>query len=64
LGLVNGLFGSTSFTDDAWQGYEQIDFEAIIDLGNRVQINIDRIFCDGNKGCLFFKKSKNNFISI
>ncbi|MEL6821406.1 MAG: family 20 glycosylhydrolase, partial [Calditrichota bacterium] len=38
LGLVNGIRGSKNFREGGWQGYEEIDFNGIVDLGkvNRV----------------------------
>ncbi|MCB0555837.1 MAG: alpha-L-fucosidase, partial [Phaeodactylibacter sp.] len=33
LGLVDGLSGSTTFSDGHWQGFEGQDFQATIDLG-------------------------------
>ena len=33
LGLTDGITGSTNFRDGFWQGFEQDDLEAIIDLG-------------------------------
>ena len=32
-GVVNGIRGTIDFHDGNWQGYEGVDFEAIIDLG-------------------------------
>ena len=32
-GLVDGVLGSEDFTDGAWLGYEGVDFEGIVDLG-------------------------------
>ncbi|MCB9208899.1 MAG: family 20 glycosylhydrolase [Ignavibacteriales bacterium] len=39
FGLVDGIYGSSSFTAGGWQGYEGNDFEAIVDLGEKVNIN-------------------------
>lgn len=33
LGLTDGITGSANFRDGFWQGYEQDDLEAVIDLG-------------------------------
>jgi len=32
--LTDGLFGSIDHADGRWQGYEGVDFEAVVDLGN------------------------------
>lgn len=39
FGLVDGIYGSSSFTAGGWQGYEGDDFEAIVDLGEEIKIN-------------------------
>lgn len=39
LGLIDGLHGSTTFADGAWQGFEGEDFQATIDLGSLQPIN-------------------------
>jgi hexosaminidase len=39
FGLVDGIYGSSSFTAGAWQGFEGTDVEAIINLGEETQIN-------------------------
>ncbi len=36
--LIDGVRGTDNFRDGAWQGYEGIDFEAIIDLGEEKRI--------------------------
>jgi hypothetical protein len=37
--LTNGLRGTASFRDGMWQGYNGVDFEAVINLGSRTQIH-------------------------
>jgi len=39
FGLVDGMFGTSSFSAGGWQGFEGVDFEAIIDLGTEIKIN-------------------------
>ncbi len=39
FGLVDGMFGSSSFSAGSWQGFEGVDFEAVIDLGEDIEIN-------------------------
>ncbi len=34
LGLLDGSRGSTDFHDGQWQGFEGVDFEAVVDLGS------------------------------
>jgi hexosaminidase len=36
--LIDGLRGTNDFRDGLWQGYEGIDFEAVIDLGEEKEI--------------------------
>ncbi len=38
-GLVDGIRGSSNFTDGAWQGYHGNDLELIIDLGAKTDIH-------------------------
>jgi predicted alpha-1,2-mannosidase len=33
LGLIDGVKGTLNYHTDAWQGYEGVDFEAVVDLG-------------------------------
>ncbi|MDN5203020.1 chitobiase/beta-hexosaminidase C-terminal domain-containing protein [Fulvivirgaceae bacterium BMA10] len=40
LGLLDGQHGSTKFTDGKWQGFEGVDFEAVIDMGQKKDIKI------------------------
>jgi sialate O-acetylesterase len=39
LALTDGIRGSENFTDGFWQGFQQTDFEAVIDLGEAKTIN-------------------------
>ncbi len=38
-GLIDGLKGPNNFMTGLWQGYHNVDFEAIIDLNNNTYIN-------------------------
>ncbi len=38
-GLINGEFGSSNFHDGKWQGFEGVDLDAVIDLGEKIQIS-------------------------
>ncbi len=37
--LIDGVRGTKNFRDGLWQGFEGVDFEAIIDLGERLDIS-------------------------
>lgn len=37
--LTNGLRGTLSYGDSLWQGYEGVDFEAVIDMGKKTKIS-------------------------
>jgi hypothetical protein len=37
--LIDGIKGTTNFNDGLWQGYEGVDFEGIIDLGEVKEIS-------------------------
>ncbi len=37
--LVDGVYGSDNFNDGKWQGYNGNDVDAVIDLGNKKNIN-------------------------
>ncbi len=36
--LLDGVQGSEDFTDSFWQGYQGVDFDAIIDLGDTISV--------------------------
>ena len=56
-GLVNGLYGSTSFSDGNWQGYEGVDLEAVIDLGELVDIKkISSTYLQSSNSWIFMPK--------
>ena len=38
IGLVDGLRGTTNFASGEWQGYQDQDFEAVIDLKRETEI--------------------------
>ena len=38
-GLVDGIKGTTNFRDGLWQGFEGVDFECVIDLGDVKEIS-------------------------
>ena len=38
MALVDGLTGSTNYSDGTWQGFEQHDLEVVIDLGKKTAV--------------------------
>jgi beta-galactosidase len=62
--LVDGIRGSMIFKDGLWQGYEGVDFEAVIDLGEKKNINrINSRFYHDINSWIFMPKSVEYFIS-
>ena len=54
-GVVNGIRGTIDFRDGNWQGYEGVDFEAIIDLGATTVISeIRSSFLQNQSAWIFF----------
>jgi arylsulfatase len=54
-GVVNGIRGTIDFHDGNWQGYEGVDFEAIIDLGETsVLSEISSSFLQNQSAWIFF----------
>ncbi len=49
-GLADGIRGTNNFREGSWQGFEGIDFEAVIDLGREKEISkvIPRFLLDSN----------------
>ncbi|MFC1725402.1 alpha-L-fucosidase [candidate division KSB1 bacterium] len=43
--LADKLRGSSSYTDGRWTGYEEMDFEALIDLGNTREVKSVKLGC-------------------
>jgi hexosaminidase len=55
LGLTNGIRGTKSYNDGNWQGFEQNDLEAIIDLGDVKEINsVSTGFLQNTNSWIFF----------
>ena len=48
--MIDGVRGTNNFRDGLWQGYEGVDFEGIIDLGEEKEISkvIPRFLLDSN----------------
>ena len=54
-GVVNGIRGTIDFHDGNWQGYEGVDFEAIIDLGETTVLSeISSSFLQNQSAWIFF----------
>ena len=54
-GVVNGIRGTIDFHDGNWQGYEGVDFEAIIDFGETTVISeIRSSFLQNQSAWIFF----------
>lgn len=55
--LVDGQRGSINFRDELWQGYQSVDFEAVVDLGELTSINeIGVSFIQNQSSWIFFPK--------
>ena len=54
-GIVNGIRGKIDFRDGNWQGYEGVDFEAIIDFGETTVLSeISSSFLQNQSAWIFF----------
>ena len=54
-GVVNGIRGTIDFHDGNWQGYEGVDFEAIIDFGETTVLSeISSSFLQNQSAWIFF----------
>ena len=42
--LINGLLGSLDYTDQEWLGFQETDFEAVVDLKEIIEIK--RVECN------------------
>ncbi|MFZ4619961.1 MAG: GH92 family glycosyl hydrolase [Bacteroidota bacterium] len=63
-GLVDGIFGIEDFRVGHWQGYEQNDLDAVIDLGSIKQISsVTARFLQDNNAWIFFPQTIEYSIS-
>ncbi len=54
-GLIDGITGTDNFHTDAWQGYEGVDLDAVIDLGKIEKVNsIKANFLQNTGSWIFF----------
>jgi hypothetical protein len=64
LGLIDGIKGNMNFRTDTWQGYEGVDFEAVIDLGKTQKLSlISASFLENTYSWIFFPTLVEYYIS-
>jgi len=64
LGLIDGITGSTNFHTDAWQGYEGVDFNAVVDLGKIQNVSsINASFLQSIASWIFFPLRIEYYVS-
>ena len=62
--LVNGVLGATEWRAGDWQGYQDQDFEAVIDLGKPTELtSIGARFLQDSRAWILFPKDAEFFIS-
>ncbi|MEJ2614521.1 MAG: discoidin domain-containing protein, partial [Ignavibacteriaceae bacterium] len=62
--LVDGVYGSTNFTDGCWQGYNGNDLDAVIDLGKIKDIKkISASFLSDENSFIFLPSSVEYLVS-
>ncbi len=56
-GMVDGKRGSLNFRDELWQGYQAVDFEAVVDLGGLTNIHeVSVSFLQNQSSWIFYPK--------
>ncbi|MFO7446446.1 MAG: GH92 family glycosyl hydrolase [Ignavibacteriaceae bacterium] len=64
LGLIDGIKGKENFRTDAWQGYEGVDLDAVVDLGNIQKVSsISVSFLQNTGSWIFYPKEIEFYIS-
>lgn len=64
LGLIDGVKGNSNFHTDAWQGYEGVDLDAVIDLGEVKELSkISASFLQNTRSWIFFPESIEYYTS-
>ena len=64
LCLIDGVKGPESFRTGSWQGYEQVDVDAVVDLGSVQNIKkISTSFLQNTGSWIFLPKAVKYFIS-
>jgi hypothetical protein len=61
LALIDFLRGGNNFRTGAWQGYEGVDIEAIVDLGNSQPIRKLALGCIQDQGAWIFMPTEVTF---
>jgi hypothetical protein len=57
LALIDGITGTLNFHSEPWQGYEGVDFEAVIDLGRSLNLStVSTRFLQDTNSWIFFPK--------
>jgi len=65
LALVNGIRGTKTYDDGNWQGYEQNDLEATVDLGRVVPLKkISSGFLQNTRSWIFLPTEAEFAVSI
>ena len=65
LGLIDGIRGTSNFHTDAWQGYEGVDLDAVVDLGSVQELSlISASFLQNTRSWIFYPTLIEYFISI
>ncbi|MCF8234813.1 MAG: GH92 family glycosyl hydrolase [Bacteroidales bacterium] len=64
IALIDGIRGGTNFRATGWQGYQGVDFDAVIDLGQTVIINrIAAGFLQDQRSWVFMPEKVKYYIS-
>ena len=64
LGLIDGIKGNLNFRTDAWQGYEQVDLDAVVDLGKIQMVSlIEATFLQNTGSWIFYPSLIEYYIS-
>jgi hypothetical protein len=64
LGLIDGIKGTMNFRTDAWQGYEGVDFDVIVDLGKIQKLSsISVSFLQNTYSWIFFPTLIEYYVS-
>jgi predicted alpha-1,2-mannosidase len=64
LGLIDGIKGNLNFRTDSWQGYEGVDFEAVLDLGKMQKLSLINVsFLQNTYSWIFFPTLIEYYIS-
>jgi len=63
-GLIDGIKGNENFNSDAWQGYEGVDLDVVIDLGKIMEVGyINSSYLQKVGSWIFFPSKVEYYIS-